>query len=86
MVHFKSGGRIWLTGGEKVVIMVKSWFKGWRKYFRWFEERSHLYDSSWKRSWITAGKRLQKFERTYRVHFCFDKKSNEVIFKRRGGD
>jgi len=84
MVHFIKSGGISLSGGEQIVLIIKSWQRGgWRAYFKERKKEAERYhwEPELLRDWIDGGKRLQEFERKHRVRFIVKELngSSEVV-------
>lgn len=81
MKKIKNGVR--LTGGEQIILLVKSTLKSWKRYFEWFEKLSKRFGEDYRRSWIDGGKRLHEFEKQHKIRFVAV--GNEIFYKQRGG-
>ena len=79
MPYFTKKGRISLSGGEQITLLIKSWSGSWREYFK--DRREHgkrfSHDQELTDSWIDGGKRLQEFERKHKVRFIV--KGSKVV-------
>ena len=71
----KESSVVRLTGGEQIVLVVKSFYKTWKKYFQYCSEHSNIHHS-----FFVEGAQIYGFEKENMIKFLVNE-SDVIGFK-----
>ncbi len=81
MVTWCENGRVYLTGGEQIVLFCKSRFKTWEEYLEDVIGRLWVHGEDWARSWQLPAGKLRAFEERHHMKFLI--KRDKIMWKPR---